>query len=54
MNAVLATDYDQSLGNLTVVLRDVEGANKQDNTLRPAGPAQVTLHSGEQVEMTPA
>lgn len=54
MNAVLATDYDQSLGNLTVVLREVEGANKQDNTLRPAGPAQVTLHSGEQVEMTPA
>jgi len=54
MNAVLATDYDQSLGNLMVVLREVEGANRQDNTLRPAGPAQVTLHSGEQVEMKPA
>jgi hypothetical protein len=54
MSAVLATDYDQSLGNLMVVLREVEGANKQDSTLRPAGPAKATLPSGEQVEMTPA
>jgi hypothetical protein len=54
MNAALATDYDMSLGNLMVVLREVEGANKQNNTMRPAGPAKATLPSGEQVEMTPA
>jgi len=54
MNASLAADYDQSMGHLMVVLREVEGANKQDGTLKAAGPTKATLPSGEEVEMTPA
>lgn len=54
MNASFAADYDQSMGHLMVVLREVEGANKQDGTLKAVGPARATLPSGEQVEITPA
>jgi len=48
-----AADYDRSLSNLMVVLREVEGANKSDETLKASGPAKATI-DGNVVEFSPA
>lgn len=48
-----STDYDKSLGNLMLVLREVEGANKLDETLEPAGILKATI-DGKVVEFSPA
>ncbi len=43
--------YDDSLENLMVVLRESEGANKPDETLKPTGKAWGTLADGSRFEM---
>lgn len=57
MNAALAAgaarDHDEfevSVANLLVVLRESPGANKQDETLTPFGKIQATLPDGREVE----
>lgn len=47
----MATDYDRSLDNLMVVLRESEGAGKNDETLKPSGPAKATLVDGKEIEI---
>jgi hypothetical protein len=48
-----AEDYENSRGNLMVVLRETQGVNKLDETLKPAGPAKATI-DGKVVEFSPA
>jgi len=48
-----AADYDKPLDNVMVVLREVEGANKSDETLEPSGPLKATI-DGQAVEFSPA
>lgn len=46
-------EYDASLDNLIVVLRESQGGNKQDDALQPAGPIKATMQSRE-TELHPA
>ena len=57
MSAPLAADtardhdeFEVSVANLLVVLRESPGANKQDETLTPFGKIQATLPDGREVE----
>lgn len=57
MTAALAADaardhdeFEVSVANLLVVLRESPGANKQDETLTPFGKIQATLPDGREVE----
>jgi hypothetical protein len=57
MSASLAADtardhdeFEVSVANLLVVLRESPGANKQDETLTPFGKIQATLPDGREVE----
>ena len=57
MNVALAADaardhdeFEVSVANLLVVLRESPGANKQDETLTPFGKIQATLPDGREVE----
>ena len=43
-------DFEVSVANLLVVLRESPGANKQDETLTPFGKIQATLPDGREVE----
>ena len=43
--------FDDSASNLMVVLRESEGANKQDETLVPMPPATATLPDGRKIEV---
>jgi hypothetical protein len=43
-------EFEVSLANLLVVLRESPGANKQDETLTPFGKIQATLPDGREVE----
>jgi hypothetical protein len=47
-------DYDRSLENVMVVLRELQGANKRDAMLVPSGPVKGAMANGEVVEMSPA
>ncbi len=49
-----ADDYDKSLNNLMVVLREFEGADKHDEKLTPSGPVKTTSADGKVATMTPA
>jgi len=43
--------FDTSANNLLVVLRESEGANKQDEVLRPMGKAKAKLADGKEIEI---
>jgi hypothetical protein len=49
-----AKDNPESDPNFMLVLREVEGANKQDFGFKPAGTGSATLPSGETITMSPA
>jgi len=50
----IAQPGDATAQNLMVVLRETEGGNKQDESLRPIGKAKAKLPDGKEVEFEPA
>ena len=52
--ASIASERSTPDENFMLVLREVEGANKQDFGFEPAGAATGTLNSGEKISLDPA